>query len=90
MAGPDDTSPSAQLQSGFAAADAQPSGNVGQVCETCPNNWVETGATDKETGQPIPGLGYRVYDLATGDRVASGVLDAEGKSPRHSIPMPAT
>jgi hypothetical protein len=90
MAGPDDRSPVGQLQQGFAAADAQPAGNVGQVCENCPDNWVEAGATDEATGQPIPGIGYRIFDLATGDRVASGVLDSEGKSPRHSIPMPVT
>jgi hypothetical protein len=90
MAGPDDTSPVGHLQQGFTAADAQPTGYVGQVCETCPDNWVEAGATDEATGQPIPGIGYRIFDLATGDRVASGILDNEGKSPRHSIPVPVT
>lgn len=75
---------------GIAAAEEQPNGNVGQICETCPDNWVEAGAVDESTGQPIPGIGYRIYDMTSGDRVASGVLDEEGKSPRHNIPMPAT
>lgn len=80
----------ALLQQGMAAADRQPDGDVGQVCETCPDNWVEAGAVDESTGKPIPGIGYRIYDLARGDRVASGVLDNEGTSPRHNIPMPVT
>ena len=35
-------------------ADAQPDGTVGQVCATCPDNWVEAGAIDEGTGQPNP------------------------------------
>ncbi|WP_179381732.1 hypothetical protein [Jannaschia marina] len=75
---------------GFARADAQPDGTVGQVCATCPDNWVEAGAIDEGTGQPIPGLGYRIYDLVSGERVAQGVLDEQGESPRHQIPQPVT
>ncbi|GFE50897.1 hypothetical protein So717_26500 [Roseobacter cerasinus] len=87
---PDDPRNPAQLHEGLAAAETQPEGNVGQVCEECPDNWVEAGAVDEITGAPIPGIGYRIYDMASGDQVASGVLDDEGQSPRHQIPMPAT
>ena len=83
MAGP---GRGAGLREGFARADAQPSGAVGQICEDCPDNWVEAGARDQETGAPLTGLGYRVYDLASGDRLASGVLDERGEGPRHAIP----
>ncbi|MEJ6403469.1 TNT domain-containing protein [Yoonia sp. 2307UL14-13] len=86
----DDPNNPAGLQQGLAAADAQPSGDVGQVCEACPNNWVEAGAIDETTGEPLPGLGYRIYDMASGDQVASGILDEKGESPRHQIDMPIT
>lgn len=79
-----------QLRSGLAAANQLPASDVGQVCASCPNNWVEAGAIDETTGKPLPGVGYRIYDIATGDRVAAGTLNAEGKSPRHNIPMPVT
>lgn len=79
-----------QLRNGLATADQQPAGDVGQVCATCPDNWVEAGAIDETSGAPVPGLGYRIYDVATGDMVASGILNAEGKSRRHNIPMPIT
>ncbi|GFE51947.1 hypothetical protein So717_37000 [Roseobacter cerasinus] len=80
----------ALLRQGLAAADGQPAGDVGQICEDCPDNWVEAGAVDDSTGQPLPGIGYRIYDMASGDRVASGVLNDEGLSPRHYIPVPVT
>lgn len=80
----------AQLRDGLTAADLQSDGDVGQICEDCPDNWVEAGAIDETTGDPIPGIGYRIYDLASGDQVTSGVLNDEGRSPRHDIPMPAT
>lgn len=84
---PDPNNPD-EFRNALGAADQQPEGDVGQVCATCPNNWVETGAIDETSGEPLPGLGYRVYDLVTGDKVVSGILDAEGKSARHDIPMP--
>ncbi|WP_308915897.1 hypothetical protein [Jannaschia sp. LMIT008] len=84
---PDDPRGPGRVAAGFAAADRQPSGAVGQVCETCPDNWVEAGARDEQTGEPLTGLGYRVYDLSSGDRVAQGVLDDRGEGPRHWIPM---
>lgn len=90
MDGPADPRNPDQLRAGLSAADQQAEGDVGQVCATCPDNWVEAGAVDETTGQPLPGLGYRIYDIATGDKVASGTLDDEGKSPRHNIPMPVT
>jgi len=87
---PDDPHSPAGQQAGQSAADAQSGGDVDQICENCPDNWVEAGAIDESTGQPIPGLGYRIYDLASGDRMAQGVLDDEGESPRHPIPQPIT
>ncbi len=89
--GPEDDprSPAGQ-QARLNAAEAQPGGDVGQVCADCPDNWVEAGARDEGTGEPIPGLGYRVYDLVSGDQVASGILDEIGESPRHPIPEPVT
>lgn len=78
------------LNAGLAAADEQNPGQVDQICETCPDNWVETGATDESTGKPLPNLPYRIYEIATRNEVARGVLDANGRSPRHQIPMPAT
>lgn len=78
------------LNAGLAAADEQNPGQVDQICETCPDNWVETGAIDESTGEPLPNLPYRIYEIATRNEVARGVLDANGRSPRHQIPMPAT
>lgn len=78
------------LNAGLAAADEQNPGQVDQICETCPDNWVETGAIDESTGEPLPNLPYRIFEIATKDEVARGVLDANGRSPRHQIPMPAT
>lgn len=88
--GPDDPTSPAGQSAGLTAAEGQSDGAVGQVCATCPDNWVEAGAIDETTGDPIPGLGYRIYDLASGDQVASGVLDEKGESPRHPIPQPVT
>lgn len=87
---PEDPHSPAQLRQGMLVAEAQPIGDVGQICENCPDNWVEAGAVDEGTGEPLPGIGYRIYDLASADRVASGVLDDAGRSPRHDIPTPAT
>lgn len=78
------------VRQNLSAAERQASGDVGQICEICPDNWVEAGAIDETTGEPIPGIGYRIYDMASGDQVASGVLNEKGESPRHNIPTPVT
>ena len=88
MAGPDDPRSPGQLREGWIRSQEQSPGTVGQLCELCPDNWVETGAIDEATGEPLPGVGYRIYDIATGNMVGSGVLDAQGRSPRHDIPQP--
>lgn len=81
--------PSSQ-SAGLTAATSEQSGNIGEVCQECRDNWVEAGAVDESTGKPLPGLGYRIYDVPSGDLVASGTLDEQGKSPRHFIPLPKT
>ncbi|KIN70519.1 Hemagglutinin-related protein [Sulfitobacter noctilucae] len=87
---PEDPASPAQLRQGMLVAEQQPSGTVGQVCEGCGDNWVEAGAIDDTTGEPIAGIGYRIYDLASGDMVASGTLNDQGESPRHPLAMPIT
>lgn len=72
------------LQQGFDAAGQQPSGTVDQVCETCP--WVEVGAIDEATGEPLGNLPYKVFDYRTKVEVASGTLDGGGLSVRHMVP----
>ena len=87
----DDPRTTEGLSTGLAAGDAQ-SGldDVGQICTYCPDNWVEVGAIDETAGQPIPGLPYKIFDIGTKEEVASGILDENGQSPRHHIPMANT
>lgn len=78
------------MRAGLAAGDAQSGDDVGQICEYCEDNWVEVGAIDQSAGKPIAGLPYKVFDIDTKEELASGVLDENGKGPRHKIPVPNT
>lgn len=65
-------------------------GAPGERCQRCNLNWVETGAKDESTGEPIPHLPYKIFDTTSNEEVASGTLDEQGRSPRHFIPIDKT
>ncbi|MFK7836656.1 MAG: hypothetical protein AB8B60_10580 [Sulfitobacter sp.] len=79
-----------ELESADAAAASSPTEAPGSICVECEDNWTECGATDETTGEPLVGIGYRIYEVAGRSVLASGVLDHEGKSPRHPIPVQHT
>lgn len=64
-----------------AAASPQP---VGQSVHPC-NNWVDVIALDEVTGEPIADLPYKVFDVPTGDEVASGTTDGSDVPQSHCI-----
>jgi hypothetical protein len=78
------------LQQGLDRADNLSQRTVGQICEECGDNWVEVGAIDESTGEPMPNLPYKIFDVATKQEVASGTLDANGEGIRHEIPTSNT
>lgn len=78
------------LAAADATASASPQQAPGTACEICEDNWVEVGGADDTNGQPLAGLSYRVCDAASRVVLAQGVLDDEGLSPRHPIPVPYT
>lgn len=63
------------------AASPQP---VGQSVHPC-NNWVDVIALDEATGKPIADLPYKVFDVPTGDEVASGTTDGTEVPQSHCI-----
>ncbi|MFQ6550402.1 hypothetical protein AADZ90_020855 [Aestuariibius sp. 2305UL40-4] len=64
-----------------AGASPQPVGHSVHPC----NNWVDVIALDEVTGEPIADLPYKVFDVPTGDEVASGTTDGSDVPQSHCI-----
>lgn len=64
-----------------ASSSPQP---VGQSVHPC-NNWVDVIALDEETGEPIADLPYKVFDVPSGDEVASGTTDGTDVPQSHCL-----
>lgn len=79
-----------ELAAADAAANAGSPDAPGTVCEVCEDNWVEVGGLDETTGEPLVGLSYRVFDAGSRALLVQGILDDQGQSPRHPIPVPNT
>lgn len=64
-----------------SSASAQP---VGQSVHPC-NNWIDVIAYDEATDEPIADLPYKVFDVPTGDEVASGTTDGSDVPQSHCL-----
>lgn len=72
-------------------ASSQPKGAVDDVCQGCEeNNWTATELIDESSGEPVPGIPYKIFDVGTKEEVASGILDENGQSIVHPIAMKHT
>ncbi|MBM7065966.1 TNT domain-containing protein [Actibacterium sp. 188UL27-1] len=85
MGGPTDAAALAQADA--AAMSGSGPAPAATFCEWCEDNWVEVAGVDEGTGEPLANVPYRVYDLPTKTLLVSGILNEEGMSPRHPIPV---